>query len=178
MRSAYWSKRAVLLGWVVALLTAAWLPGSASALEPAQDRRGDKLERLWSHQQQVHERQARMLDGAQALIRKVEGVIQRAEANGKDTTALQAALDRFVGAVAEAERIHAQAAEIIAAHSGFDAAGQVTDVEQAKRSVEALSEKLQQFRSTLPPAFKALQAALREFQSSNRPDERPDREER
>ena len=133
-------KKTLLFALVVALALAA-LPvtgANASGLSdpgdpPADEARfsGVRLERIWARLGRVYERQGHILDRADGMVERFQGLIERMNENGKDTTALQTALDAFKEALKEAHPIYESAKGLINAHQGFDADGKVTDREKA-----------------------------------------------
>jgi hypothetical protein len=185
MMTIGWTKRIALIGLISALLVAAfpttnvfaagaWVPSVGETVEEVT---GDRLERMWAHQQKAYERQGRMLEVAANLIGKVQNLIDRAAENGKDVSAIQAALDAFAAAVDRANLIYAQAGALVSAHAGFDEAGQVTDAALATQTMQDLAGKLQAIRELIGEPGKALREALKEFRELNKPAERPTRDE-
>jgi hypothetical protein len=171
-----WLKRSALIGLIAALaLGAAPMTGVYAAgpeipsASPGQDEAGDRLERAWAHHLKVYARQGRLLEKADKLIHHVERLLERAEEKGRETAALQAALDVFKRAVNLADTIYREAGEIVAAHAGFDDSGQVTDPEQAAETVKELAAKLQEIRATVGEPGKALHDAIQAFREANRP---------
>ena len=134
------------------------------------ERRSWRLERVWARQHRMHERLAVMFDRAQRRIDGAQDRIDQAEANGKDVSALQAALDAFSDALQEARPVYESGNGIIAAHKGFDPNGKVTDAAIAAETVEAMGGKLKEVRSIMLEPGKALRAAIRAFRQTNRPD--------
>jgi hypothetical protein len=100
-------------------------------------------------------------------------LIDRASENGRDVTALQAALDAFEAAVQTARPQYEELAEIVDAHSGFDADGKVTDVEQARATVKELGAGLKDVKTAMGGKGKALREAIKAFREANKPDEEP-----
>lgn len=101
-------------------------------------------------------------------------LIDRAKANGKDVSALQAAFDAFKVAFEKGKPIYDQANSIVLSHSGFDGNGNLTDLEKAKATVKSLAETLKQYRDTVGDAFKNLREAIQAFRQANpRPTKTP-----
>ena len=94
-------------------------------------------------------------------------MIDRAKENGKDVSALQAALDAFESAIKEAHPIYEGGKGIINSHQGFDANGKVTDAEKAKETVQAMHDKLQEVKAAMNGTGKALREATRDFRQAN-----------
>jgi chromosome segregation ATPase len=130
---------------------------------------GERLERVWARLQRVYERQGKILERSDQLVEKIQNLIDRMNENGKDTTALQAALDAFEDALKDAHPIYESAKGIINSHQGFDANGKVTDREKAIETVRELGEKLKEIRQIVGEPGKALREALKAFRDANRP---------
>jgi hypothetical protein len=171
-------KKTVLVVLIVALALAA-LPVTsayASGLNDSNDppssetkRSNERLERIWARMQRVYERQGRILDRADEMVERFQDRIDRMEENGKDVTALQAALDTFEDALKEAHPIYESAKGIINSHQGFDADGKVTDREKAFETVKDLGAKLKEIREIVGEPGKALREAIKAFRDANRP---------
>jgi hypothetical protein len=183
MKNLAWIEKPVLVGLIAALtlavmpLTSVYAAGSGRpAASRAPDETGTyRLERLWAHQQKIHQRQGRLLTGADNLIARVQRLLERAVENGRDVAALQAALDAFERAVNAAHAKYEEAGAIIAAHAGFDDSGQVTDAALAAETSRQLSDKLQEIRKLVGPPGKALHEALKALREANKPAEAPTR---
>lgn len=59
----------------------------------------EKLEALWARQLKIYERTGKAFEDTDAHIAKFQGMIDKAAANGKDVTSLQAALDAYEAAL-------------------------------------------------------------------------------
>ena len=171
-------EKTVLVALVAALaLTAlplanAYASGSNDPTDPPAGETGlsgKRLERLWARLQKAYERQGQVLDRADQFADRVQNLIDRMNENGKDTTALQAALDAFEDALKDAHPIYESAKGIINSHQGFDVNGKVTDREKAIETVRELGEKLKEIRQIVGEPGKALREALKAFRDANRP---------
>ena len=120
-------KKTVLLALVAALATlgVASLPFVSVAAQGAYDPppsatqgqiSNERLERVWARQLKLYERMGK----TDELVEKVQSLIDRASANGKDVSALQAALDAFNDSIKDAHPIYESAKGIINSHQGFD----------------------------------------------------------
>ena len=128
------------------------------------------LEKVWARQLKMYERMGK----TDELVEKVQSLIDRASANGKDVSALQAALDAFNDSIKDAHPIYESAKGIINSHQGFDDNGKVTDSEQAKETVKAMGERLKEIKEAMSGTGKALRAALKAFRAANpRPEKTP-----
>jgi uncharacterized coiled-coil DUF342 family protein len=172
--------RKTILVALIAALTLAALPitsvyavGLSDPTDPPADETqqvsNERLERVWARLQRVYERQGRILDRADAMVEKIQNLIDRMNENGKDTTALQAALDTYEEALKDAHPVYESAKGIINSHQGFDADGKVTDREKALETVKDLRDKLQEIRQIVGEPGAALREALKAFREAHRP---------
>ena len=130
----------------------------------------ERLEKIWARQLRSYQRMGK----TDEFVAKVQQLLDRAAANGKDVTAIQSALDAFVEAAKDAKPIYESANGIIISHQGFDANGKVTDPAQAKETVKALGEKLKEIRATMDGSGQALREAIKAFREANpRPAKTP-----
>jgi hypothetical protein len=98
---------------------------------------------------------------------KAQMLIDRAQANGKDVSALQAALDAFEAALKEAQPIYESAKGIVNSHQGFDGNGKVTDAVKAQATVNAMRGKFKEIKDAMNGTGKALRDAIRAFRAAN-----------
>ncbi|MGB7873370.1 MAG: hypothetical protein WBL25_03225 [Anaerolineales bacterium] len=171
-------KKTILLTLVAALalaalpLTSVYASGLSDSENPPADTTrltDERLERIWARLQRIYERQGHKLDRSDVIVERVQNLIDRLEENGKDVTALQAALDTFKEALKDAHPIYESAKGIINSHQGFDADGKVTDHEKALETVRELGEKLKEVREIVGEPGKALREALKAFRDARRP---------
>ena len=127
----------------------------------------EKLEQVWARQQRAYEKLGKGFDRADDFTARAQQLIDRAKENGKDVSALQAALDAFESAIKEAHPIYEGGKGIINSHQGFDANGKVTDAEKAKETVQAMHDKLQEVKAAMNGTGKALREATRDFRQAN-----------
>ena len=125
--------------------------------------RTERLERIWEHQLRIYKRMGRVDE----FIKRVQKLIDRAKANGKDVSVLQAALDAFKAAVKDAQPTYESIKGIISSHQGFDNNGKVTDTDKAKETVQSMHEKVKEIRETMNDTGKALRQAIRAFRQAN-----------
>ena len=168
-------KKTMLFALVAALAVAS-LPfvsvaaqGANDPTPPAGQVFNEKLEKAWAHQLKMYERMGK----ADEFAAKVQQLIDRASAKGKDVSAVQAALDAFNAALKDAKPIYESAKGIINSHQGFDANGKVTDSAQAKETVKALHEKMQAIKTAMNGTGKALHEAIKVFRAANPRPEKP-----
>jgi cytochrome c556 len=160
-----------LLVALVAALGVASLPvfsvsaqGAKDPVAPPQGQvTNERLEQIWARQLRAYERMGK----TDEFIGRVQKLIDRASANGKDVTAVQAALDAFQAAVKEAKPTYESMKGIVNSHQGFDVNGKVTDPEKAKETVKQMREKMQEIRAALDGTGKALHEAIQAFKAAN-----------
>jgi hypothetical protein len=162
-------KKTILLALVAALAVAS-LPFVSVAAQGANDPTpptgqvsNEKLERVWARQLKLYERMGK----TDEFVAKVQGLLDRASANGKDVSAIQSALDAFVESAKDAKPIYESAKGIINSHQGFDSNGKVTDPAKAKETVQAMGEKLKEIKDAMDGTGKALHAAIKAFRAAN-----------
>ena len=132
-----------------------------------------RLERVWTRQLRVYERIGNGFERKDTFTERVQRLIDRASQNGKDISAVQAALDVFEAALKDAHPIYESTQRIVNSHQGFDANGQVTDPVQAQETVQAMHEKLTEIKDAMNGTGRALREAIRAFREANPPAQQP-----
>lgn len=156
---------------LAAALALASLPlASVSAARPADTSTppqsqvsNERLERIWARQLRLYNR----LERVDEFMDRVQALIDRAAANGRDVTAVQAALDAFEAAVEDAHPIYEGMKGIVNSHQGFDENGKVTDPAKAQETVQAMREKFQEIRTIMNGTGEALRDAIQDFRQAN-----------
>jgi len=173
-------KKTILLALVAALGMASLPFVSVSALgaddpqPPSGAATNEKLEQVWARQQKTYEKLGKGFDRSEEFIARAQKLIDRAKENGKDVSAVQAALDAFEAAIKEAHPVYEGGKGIINSHQGFDANGKVTDPEKAKETVKSMHDKLQEIKAAMDGTGKALREAIKAFRETNpRPTKTP-----
>lgn len=163
-------KKIVLLA-LVAVLAVASLPLLSVSAQGANDPTpptlsqisNERLEKIWARQLKLYERMGR----TDEFVAKVQKLLDRAKADGKDVFAVQSALEAFKDAAKDAKPIYESAKGIINSHQGFDANGKVTDPEKAKETVKAMHDKMQEIKTAMHGTGKALREAIKAFRQAN-----------
>ncbi|HMS00084.1 MAG TPA: hypothetical protein PKK96_14110 [Anaerolineales bacterium] len=138
--------------------------GSYDPTTPPQgEMTNERLEQIWAKQLRAYE----ILSKTEEFIGKARQLIDRAAQNGKDISAVEAALDAFTDAAKDAKPVYESAQSIVDSHAGFDENGKVMDSEQAKETVHAMGEKLKEIKETMGGTGKALRDALHAFREAN-----------
>lgn len=141
---------------------------------PLQQTSNERLERAWAHQLRVYERMGYRFDRSDFFMENAQSLIDRAAANGKDGSAVQAALDAFEAATEDAQVVYESSNDIIDAHEGFDKDGKVTDPEKAQETVDAMRAKLEEIKDAMDGTGRALHEAIKAFREANpRPQPTP-----
>jgi hypothetical protein len=128
---------------------------------------GERLEKAWARVLKINERVGKKFERADVLTEKIQTLIDEASADGKDTAAVQAALDAFNLATEEAGPLYDAAQLIIDAHEGFDADGKVTDVEKAADTIKSLGESLRGIKDITGESGKSLREAIKAYREAN-----------
>jgi hypothetical protein len=176
-----WLKKVFLVAAAAALGLGSLPMANVFALEPSDlvrptppaQQPANRLERVWSREQTVYNRLGTFFNNSDQLLSKAQGLIDEANANGKDTYGLQAALNTFSNAIKQAEPIYQEASGIVSSHQGFDEYGKVIDQAQALATAKDLGSKLREIRQILMNPRKALREAVKAFREANRPAATP-----
>ena len=163
-------KKTILFALVAALALAS-LPlisvsaaGQRDPLSPPQSQiSNERLERIWARQLRLYNRFGQVDN----FMDRIQRLIDRAKANGKDVSAIQAALDAFEAAVKDAHPTYESMRGTVSSHPGFDENGKVTDPAKALETVKAMHEKIQEIKTALNDTGKALREAIKAYREAN-----------
>ncbi len=165
-------RKTILAAWIVVLVFAA-LPATSVFAQgetpPKGEVSNEKLEQAWARQLKLYERLGKGFENTDAQGAKFQEMIDKAAANGKDVSALQAALSAFQAALNSARPAYESAQTIVNSHNGFDGNGKVTDAEQARSTVQEMRAKLAEVKSLMNGTGRALREAVKAFREANRP---------
>jgi ABC-type transporter Mla subunit MlaD len=164
----------LILGFGLAVLPTARAAAAPELADEGKPPAGDKvapgrLKQTWEKLQEVYATQGERLEKSGELLARVQSLIDKAEARGLDTSAVQAALDALSAVLPAAQVAHEPGAHIIASHAGFDEKGNIEDLETAMQTVRSLAEVLKDTRAAMGGTGEALRNALRAFLEANRP---------
>jgi hypothetical protein len=109
------------------------------------------------------------LDHAGEVADFIEAWIQTLGDEGQDVSELEAALEEFEAALAEALGFYQQAADVLNEHAGFDENGKVIDRQQAAETVRAAGRSLRDGRRALKEGVIDLRRAVRDWRRDHRP---------
>jgi hypothetical protein len=174
--------RKTMLFALVSVLAAAAMPfASASAagdtltnmydpLVPASGARiipEERLERIWARQLRIYQRIGHSFEHDDEFVARVQGLIDRAKANGKDVSDVQTALDAFEAALKEARPVYESARGIVNSHQGFDGDGKVINAQKAQETVDAMRGKFKEIKDAMGGTGRALHESIRAFREAN-----------
>ena len=140
---------------------------------PDPERAKTRLEWVFANLKLTVQRIDLNLEYEDEFIARIEELVAKAKENGKDVSALEAALADYKKAVEASKPLYEQAAQLAQTHEGFDANGKVTDLDKARETVKQLGETLKQHREVMGEALKALREALKTFREVNPPPAKP-----
>lgn len=167
-------RKTLVIAMISALALAALPLASVSAMSqndpttpPAAKVSNARLEQAWARQLKAYERLGKGFEHADDFIAKAQNLIDRASQNGKDVSALQAALAAFEASVEAAWPIYESAGIIVKSHQGFDEKGHVTDAALAKETVRQMGEKLKEIKAAMNGTGQALREAIKAFREAN-----------
>lgn len=165
-------KKTLLIALVAALAVASLPLVSVSAAglndpnPPQGEASNERLERVWARQLRLYERLGGGFDRSNSFVKLVQELIDKAGANGKDVSAVQAALDAFEEALKDAHPAYETAKGIINSHQGFDNDGKVADPEKASETVRAMGETLREIKDAMDGTGRELREAIRDFREA------------
>lgn len=167
----------LILAVMIATLVFAAFPVTSAYAQgenpPKPELMNERLEKIWARELKLYERLGKGFNDIDGTIAQFQARIDRAAKNGKDVTALQAALDAFAAALKSAKPKYESMNGLVNSHQGFDANGKVTDAEKAKSTVKEMGEKLKEVKESMGGTGKALREALKAFREANKPAQPP-----
>jgi len=170
MKTMMLFKNSVLVALIAALAFAALPLMNASAASQAGPFGGalgsagdTRLETGWARMHVTYDRLGRLFDSSNLRIERTQKFIKRLNAQGVDTTDLQAALDAFEAAVKAANPLYQSAKGILNSHHGFDEAGLVVDHGKAAQTVKDMGDKLRSIRDAMNDTGKALRDLTQQY---------------
>ncbi|MEI8307697.1 MAG: hypothetical protein WCF99_11615 [Chloroflexales bacterium] len=155
--------------WPLALLVAIFSLsiGWSSALAAPKDNGSKVLVREYARAKKSLLLQDQRLTRMGTFADRVAAVITKAQAKGKDTTAIEQALATFRQQLTSARADWQTASSALVNHTGFDAQGKVTDAVAASATVKTARETMVQVHTTMEGAVKTLRTALKTFRKAN-----------
>jgi hypothetical protein len=154
----------LMIGFVFATGTAAAAP---------RDNVNPRLERAYKAQQERLRRQDYHLKRADEFAARMDEFIANQQAKGRDTAALEQAVVNFRAGMADARAFWNEASAVLTAHAGFDDAGRVTNVEQARATLRTAHGHLVDASLAGREAALELRKAIRAYRQANPAPEMP-----
>ncbi len=119
-----------------------------------------RLAKSLAHMKHRLRKQEHVLLRAETRAAKIDRLIVKRKASGLDTTALETAVATFRSSIDGARQSWSQSRDIVAGRVGFDAKGAVTNLDQARATLQSATAKLEESRTAARAAFQALSQAL------------------
>ena len=145
-------------------------PQGAQDLEndiPIRDRITGLLENVYERSGKLVEHVGEDLSRVEIIEERLVKAIERQEALGEDTSEVQTTFDEFLAKVPDIEAGYADVLEIFNAPAGFDADGNVTDIDDAIDSMQALKDNLQTTHQEWHEATSSLREVLEAYQEAH-----------
>ena len=111
--------------------------------------------------------QSASLQKANQAATTTQQLIDAAQAEGKDVSSLQTALNQYNSDIANAQSQHDQASSIISAHNGFDSSGAATDLNTAYHTVVDARTALREAHADIVLAVTTLRQAVEQWRAAN-----------
>jgi uncharacterized phage infection (PIP) family protein YhgE len=156
-----------LVGAAFAPATPAFAQEATPTPRPGQAERDERLKNWYQREQNWLNAQAQHLGHLNEHAARAQEWIDELKGKGEDTSALEAALATFNGQIAAAQSAHDTAAGLLAAHAGFDGAGNVTDPDQARQTLVEARESLNSAHQTIVQARRDFLQAARDFRKTH-----------
>lgn len=138
-------------------------PGGGAAAKTAQQ----ALSNYFKREQIAAANFQTRLEAADKISAKLQEWIDKASAAGKDTSTLQAGLTAFNNRVAAVKASLDQVNGLIASHTGFDGAGNVTNAVQALETVKVIRQQLRDANLNLRQAVIDLRQVIVTYRQAN-----------
>jgi len=142
---------------LIALLAVGMSFGSASAAPAAPAGGTTKADLALSHKYKAEQDRLKLQDArlkrAADYATKIDSLIAKLKAKGKDAAALEQAVAAFRNSIAQASAEWQAASATLATHAGFDGAGKVSNADQARATSanRARSTARRSARTISPP---------------------------
>ncbi len=165
------------LALLVALVAVGISFGSASAApanKPATPNPANAaLARAYKLEQDRLRLQDVRLKNAGQYAGKLDQLIAKLKAKGQDTAALEQAVAAFRTGIAMARAEWQAASATLAAHTGFDGAGKVTNADQARATLKDAHGHMEQAHTIARGAYEKLHAAIVAYRKAHREVKEP-----
>jgi hypothetical protein len=101
---------------------------------------------------------------------KLQDFINKAKANGEDTSSLEAVVADLNAKIPHSQGYHDQAASILGKHAGFDDSGNVTDEATARQTLQSARDQLNNSKNINVALAQEVKNALQSWKSSHPSD--------
>jgi hypothetical protein len=98
---------------------------------------------------------------------KLQDFINKAKANGEDTSSLEAVLADLNAKIPQSQGYHDQASSILGKHAGFDNSGNVTDEATARQTLQSAGDQLNNSEKINVALAQEVKNALQSWKSSH-----------
>ena len=164
------------LAVLAALLAVGISFGSASAAPASKPTIPDPniaLSRTYKAEQDRLKIQDLRLKNAILYAGKFDKLISQLKVKGQDTTALEQAAATFRAEIAKARAEWQAASATLATHAGFDAAGKVTNADQARATLKDAHSHMEQAHTIAHAAYEKLHTAIVAYRKAHREVKEP-----
>jgi hypothetical protein len=128
------------------------------------------LEKALKRERQVHENLTALLVKADKSAIRLEEAITTGQANDRDVSELQDALEELTTQITAARAAHAQVADLLKNPKGFNHDGQVVDRQVALDTIKQIHLVQQDIRQLLGNSLRDTMQAIRDYCQENKPD--------
>jgi hypothetical protein len=128
------------------------------------------LEKALKRERQVHENLTALLVKADKSVNRLEEAITTGQANDREVSDLQDALEKLTTQIAAARTAHAQVADLLKNPKGFNHDGQVVDRQVALDTIKQIHLVQQDIRQLLGNSLRETMQAIRDYCQDNKPD--------
>jgi hypothetical protein len=171
----------VVVSLVISLIPVAEVQASVSQTQTVSDEgnpplpettgRGiNLLEKALRREQMVNENLSTLLEKADKAIIKLEETISKGQATGRDTAALEDALEELKDKVEEGRIDLDRAAGLLERPAGFDNDGRVIDRETALETIKEIHQLQQGIRRLLADSLKDALKAVHQYHQNDPSD--------
>jgi hypothetical protein len=161
-----------ILALLVALVAVGMSSGSASAAPVPPGGGTAKAELALSRTYKAEQKRLKLQDARLKRVEdyatKIDSLIAKFKAKGKDTAALEQAVVAFRSSIALARAEWQAASAILATHAGFDADGKVSNADQARATLKDAHSHIEQVHTIARAAYEKLHTAIAAYRKAHR----------
>ncbi len=160
------------LALLVALVAVGMSFGSASAAPVPPSGGTAKAELALSRTYKAEQKRLKLQDArlkrATDYATKIDSLIAKLKAKGKDTAALEQAVAAFRSGIAQARAEWQADRATLATHAGFDADGKVSNADQARTTLKDAHSHIEQVRTIARATYEKLHTAIAAYRKAHR----------